>query len=127
MIFSNLKYLRILNSPFFCHNYIMVKELVYNIQVPGNSRKLYFYMAPEPYDFQNTAASRSLDRLFLLKFPSVLFHLLQFYMAPINHSISTSSFFTAFQNHNYLYNEEISKFTSMCYCLLFLPVPAVDH
>lgn len=105
----------------------MVKELVYSIQVPGNLRKLHFYTAPNLMNFKQQQPADPLDRLFLLKFPSVLFHLLQFYVAPINHSISTTSFFTAFQNHDYLYDEEISKFISMCYCFLFLSFLAVDH
>lgn len=87
-----------------------------------------FLYSTKPYGFETTAAGRILDRPFpLLKFPSVLFHLLQFYMTPINQSISTSSCFTAFQNHYYLYNEEMSKFTVMCYCLLSPTFLAVDH
>lgn len=76
-----------------------------------------------------TAAGRILDRpLPLLKFPSVLFHLFQFHMAPINQTISISSCFTTFQNHDYLYDEEMSKFTAKCYdVLLPLTFLAVDH
>lgn len=75
-----------------------------------------------------TAAGRILDWPFpLLKFPPVFFHLLQFHMAHINQTISKSSHFTAFQNYDYLYDEEISKFTVMCYGLPPLTFPIVDH
>lgn len=52
VVFSNLKYLRILNSSFFCHNYNMGKDLMYSIQVPGNPRKLQFYVAPNLMNFK---------------------------------------------------------------------------
>lgn len=50
-VFSSLKYLMILNS-FFCHNYNMVKELIYSIQAPGKRRKLHFYRAPNLMNFK---------------------------------------------------------------------------
>jgi len=91
-------------------------------------KEMTFVYSTKPYGSETTAAGRILDRPFpLLKLPSVLFHLLQFYTAPINLSISTPSCFTAFQNHDYLYDEEMSKFTAMCYCLLSLTFLAVGH
>lgn len=125
-VFSSLKYLMILNS-FFCHNYNMVKELIYSIQAPGEQRKLHFYRAPNLMNFKQQQQADLWTGYF-----SSSFHLFSsIYFSFIRPPLTTASqhhlFSTAFQNHDYLYDEEISKFISMCYCLLFLTFLAVDH
>lgn len=88
-VVSNLKYLRILSSSFFCHNYNIGKELIYSIQVPGKPRKLQFYVAPNFMNFQLQQAD-----LWTGYFSST-FHLFSF----IYFNFIWPKLTTAFQHH----------------------------